>query len=1543
VTILLVVTVLFALSAMVHLPDRVDDALRGSQHLDEILTLVVLLTAGIAVFAVRRWRQGLREHELRRETEARFRAVVEESPAVSYTWSTAERRATYVSPQIVHLLGYSIQEWTGPELWIDALHPEDRDRVLEASFLADRTGRPFIQEYRVSTRDGRILWLHDESNYVAFDQDGRPTLAQGVMYDVTARKEAEARWQEAEAKFRTIVEHVPAVAYVWDSSVAPGAAPASYISPQIERLLGYTADEWRRDPDAWARALHPDDRDLVVRAWEEAVAEGKAFAAEYRLRRKDGAWVWLSDEANPVGPGPAGRPMYQGVMFDVTARKEAEVRLQERETRSRTLLENLPVVAYMSQETGDGTTVDRWVSPGIEALTGSTVEEWLAVEEPWLQVIHPDDRARVTAAWTEHVESEGGRFTIEYRIERRDGTIVWIRDESVLMPGTNTSYLEGVFIDITALRQAEMAASEAEERFRTLVEHIPVVTYASTVNAEGEDVFIYVAPGITGLLGYTPQECVNDPGAWARMIHPGDRARVLQHSREADEIGGPFEIEYRIIARDGREVWVHDSAVVLHRTDSGAIVWQGIIQDVTGRRATDQRMREAEERYRTLIEQLPAITFIEEAETGAPVYVSPQIEWMYGYTPQEWAADPLMWERCLHPGDRDWVVAESEREDGDSWSVDYRTITRDGRVLWVHNESVLIRDEDGQSAYWQGVVFDITARKEAEERLREAEERYRLLVEQLPVAVYTDAVDDLSTALYISPQYEHLTGYSPQQRLADPGLWMRMLHPDDRDRVLAESERTNQTGEPFDIEYRITGALGDIVWLHDHAIMVVGPDGGRVWQGVLTDVTERKLAQDALSRRDRILQATGFAAERFLQADSWEEALEPVLARLGDAGDATRAYVYANDPSTDAVPTTVSLVCGWSTPGWPTPVDDQQSRSFPWEEGGFGRWAETLRAGRVIQGPLEEFPEPERLVLDRPGRPVRSLLVVPIFVRNGWWGYIGFDHARDARIWHEAEIEALTVTANTLGAAIARAMAQRELAETQRRYQTLVEQIPAMTYVERANEGGALYYSPQTLEVLGFGPQEWGEYEHWVNALHPEDRDRVIAEDRRTNETGEPYRMEYRLIAKGGRIVWVRDQAVLVRDDDGSPVYWQGVRFDITAEKEAEEQLRSAEERYRGIVEHVPAAIYLDRTGASMETVYISPQIESITGITPEQWVSDPQVWVKAMDPEDRDAIVAQYTAAANEGRPWSAEYRMRTPDGRTIWVHDETTFLHDDQGRAVYLQGVLFDVTERKLAEQALRESEQREREAAERLRAVDEMKNTFLAAVSHELRSPLTSILGLSLTLERAPDIEERDREDLLQRLASNARKLDRLLKDLLDIDRLNRGIVEPQYRVTDVGALARRTVESLDALTGRDVITQTDAIVLSVDPPKLERIIENLLVNAVRHTTPDRHIWLRVRPHESGVLIVVEDDGPGVPPEIRGSIFEPFHQGPTASAHSPGTGIGLSLVARFAELHGGRAWVDEREGGGASFRVYIPGMKHDAGFALAPEPLPRAAKAN
>ena len=230
-------------------------------------------------------------------------------------------------------------------------------------------------------------------------------------------------------------------------------------------------------------------------------------------------------------------------------------------------------------------------------------------------------------------------------------------------------------------------------------------------------------------------------------------------------------------------------------------------------------------------------------------------------------------------------------------------------------------------------------------------------------------------------------------------------------------------------------------------------------------------------------------------------------------------------------------------------------------------------------------------------------------------------------------------------------------------------------------------------------------------------------------------------------------------------------------------------------------------------------------------------------------------------------------------------------------------------------------ERQETERLRDLDEMKTAFLAAVSHDLKNPLTAILGFSTTLQSRLDRLPPERsKEFLGHITNAARKLQRMLDDLLDIDRMNRGTLEPHRTPTDIGSLVRRTVEETDT-QGRAVLIAADEITVSVDPPKVERIVENLVTNAVKYTPSDSPIDVRVEPQDGGVLIAVEDRGAGIGDAQKVAVFDPFHRAPGAEKVAKGTGVGLSLVSSFAELHGGRAWVEDRPGGGASFRVLLP----------------------
>jgi PAS domain S-box-containing protein len=356
----------------------------------------------------------------------------------------------------------------------------------------------------------------------------------------------------------------------------------------------------------------------------------------------------------------------------------------------------------------------------------------------------------------------------------------------------------------------------------------------------------------------------------------------------------------------------------------------------------------------------------------------------------------------------------------------------------------------------------------------------------------------------------------------------------------------------------------------------------------------------------------------------------------------------------------------------------------------------------------------------------------------------------------------------------------------------------------------------------------------------------------------------------------------------------------------------------------VPAIVYVDPAGPEPTApTYISPFIEQMLGYAPEVATGDPEWWAQALHPDDRERVLAEWTRSDESGEPYAGEYRLIAADGRTVWIRDEAVLERDDRDVPVHWQGVMVDITDAKRATEDLTRALDIERQATEDMRRADEIKTTFLTAVSHDIRTPLSAILGNALTLEGGDrlGITEEERKQLIHSLAAKARRLNAIVTDLLDTERLARGVVEPKLQEIAVGRLISLLVWDSEALAGRQVHVDAGSVTAWVDPQMISRIVENLLMNAARHTPPSCHVWVQVLPQDDDLLIAVEDDGPGIPPEHRETIFQPFEHGPMTSVHNPGVGVGLSLVARFAELHRGRVWVEEREGGGASFRVLLP----------------------
>ncbi len=270
-------------------------------------------------------------------------------------------------------------------------------------------------------------------------------------------------------------------------------------------------------------------------------------------------------------------------------------------------------------------------------------------------------------------------------------------------------------------RRQSAAASEAEIRYRALVETLPVGIYIDEANPQASN--LYSSPQIEAMFGYSAEQWLTDPDFLSKVVHPEDRDRLRNEIVAAIECGGGYDSEYRVVAKDGRVVWVQDAAVVVEDETGKPLYVQGYLADITEQRRAVEKLRESEARYRSLVENLPIATYVDDVgPAGRTRYVSPQLERMLGYSAEEWLSDPDMFLNVLHADDQDTMVVDRQEAGGETDSRhEFRVVARDGTVYWVESHRVVVHDDEGTPLFTQGFWFDMTERRRLEEQLRSAQ------------------------------------------------------------------------------------------------------------------------------------------------------------------------------------------------------------------------------------------------------------------------------------------------------------------------------------------------------------------------------------------------------------------------------------------------------------------------------------------------------------------------------------------------------------------------------------------------------------------------------------------------------------------------------------------------------------------------------------------------------------------------------------------------------------------------------------------------------
>lgn len=383
-------------------------------------------------------------------------------------------------------------------------------------------------------------------------------------------------------------------------------------------------------------------------------------------------------------------------------------------------------------------------------------------------------------------------------------------------------------------------------KYRTLVEELPLVTYARGLDVRESN--SYASPQVEEVTGYSVEQWENEPDLLARAIHPDDLERVLEEGARLRETGTPVSLEYRFVRPNGSVVWVQDRTVLVRDEADRPSHVQGYLLDITQAKTAEAALRMSEERFRTLVANVPGAIFRSENEPDWRMeFISDAIEEITGYPASDFIGNRVRtFGSIIHPDDT--ASLDPELAAGQPYEAEYRIVHADGSPRWVFERGQGAPATDG-TLWLEGVIFDITERKQAEERLAETERRNRMLVEQLPLITYIDALDESSSALYMSPQCEEILGYPAQDWLDDPDMWARLLHPEDRERALEAHLRSLPTGEGFDLDYRLIAKDGRAVWFRDRSVTIYDDAGGPLYaQGYMLDITEARLAQEEIVR-----------------------------------------------------------------------------------------------------------------------------------------------------------------------------------------------------------------------------------------------------------------------------------------------------------------------------------------------------------------------------------------------------------------------------------------------------------------------------------------------------------------------------------------------------------------------------------------------------------------------------------------------------------------------------------------------------------------------
>ncbi|GLU52164.1 PAS domain-containing protein [Dyadobacter frigoris] len=913
---------------------------------------------------------------------------------------------------------------------------KNRDLFQAAVNKVIEDGSGFDLELQIITAKGNERWIRLTGE--AELKDGICTRIYGAIQDINENKINEEELLISRNRFESLIQTVDGI--VWEADAE--TFEFSFISNQVINILGYTPQEWLGEPDFWANHIYPDDREEAVAYCQRSTQDCRNHTFDYRMMRSDGSLVWIKDVVSVINQN--GKPaLLRGIMMDISEGRRfvqlehlerkvlelnshKEIAIQDLLTEYLTGIEAIfPNMKCSILYVKNGHLYN-WSSPSlpldyvesIEGLaiginTGSCGSAAFLKEPVIVSDIENDPRwidykdlalkFNLRACWSQPIldseEDVIATFGIYYHEVKEP------IDEELKVVEKSNAILKVIL--------ENRRSSEILEETFFLMNQGQELAHFGNWQWDIVNNVVSWSDTLYDIYGLTRSGFKATFEGYQEMLHPDDKMRVYQLIQSVLQTKKDIVFEERIIRPSG-EIRNLKSWGRLKTDEKGnPLKMIGACLDITESRKTQEELLASESRLRSLVDA--QTNYVVRLDlTGRYTYYNKKYQQDFGWF---FADENLIGESCL-----DTTISEHhfrflevsdlcKQKPGKIYQVEIDKIRNGGGIISTLWDFICLADSNGKSSEIQCTGLDVTDRKKTEDALKLSNERYELVNKATNDAIYDWNLNTDHIAW--GDGYRRLFGYEVTGERYPVEKWSSNVHQDDLDAVTHNLNKAleDKTQQNWWAEYRYRKLDGTYAFTQEKGFIVrnSGLEAVRMI-GVLRDITERKQTQIKLLRKSKFLAAIAEVNNSLLQFNDWSEALDKSFGIVGLAVIADRVYYFENYTDTSSGQKFASQKFEWNAGTFDSQIDNPRLQNVPHDT--LANLMNPLNENKPFNAIISQLPDSD-FKIDLLQQDIKSILILPVFVKNKFYGYLGFDDCRQERSWDEDEISFLkTITVN---------------------------------------------------------------------------------------------------------------------------------------------------------------------------------------------------------------------------------------------------------------------------------------------------------------------------------------------------------------------------------------------------------------------------------------------------------------------------------------------------------------------------------------------------